>query len=178
MNWKDKLLFVASCVDTNDEIQDDFYLKNVGTKSDFISNLKIEYPFVTKDYIEFLELTDGADIAQCRFLEKSNFYSVSNSYNDIYAKETWMPFGYEAGGDPLLLHSSGKIALGDCKANKDTFVFLADDFSKFISEVIMGQKYASLFRVHVQHYNNFYKNELEDDPWLAFIVKNEWLKIN
>ena len=32
MNWKDKLLFVASCVDTNDEIQDDFYLKNVGTK--------------------------------------------------------------------------------------------------------------------------------------------------
>lgn len=32
MNWKDKLLFVASCVDTNDDIQDDFYLKKTGAK--------------------------------------------------------------------------------------------------------------------------------------------------
>jgi hypothetical protein len=177
MDWKDKFRIVNSCIDTNEDIEQDFYIKGKGASSEFILKLKSRYPFVSEDYLQFLEITDGADIAQCRFLEEGDFDSIAGQYGQIYPKERWMPFGYEAGGDPLLLGNSGKVALGEGKANKEVFIILANSFSEFLCEVLMGQKYASVFRVEQDEYDKFYKEEIEDDPWLAFLVKNQWIII-
>jgi len=177
MNWKDKFTIVSSGIDTNEDIEQDFFIKGKGAPYEFISKLKAEYPFVTEDYIQFLEMTDGADIAQCRFLESNNYDSIAPQYGGTYSKERWMPIGYEAGGDPILLHNSGKIALGEGKSNKESFIYLAENFSDFLCEVIMGPRYASIFRIVQDKYDEFYAEELEEDPWLAFLVENGWVKI-
>jgi len=177
MDWKDKFRIVNSCIDTNEDIEQDFYIKSEGAPNDFVLKLKAIYPFVTEDYLQFLEMTDGADIAQCRFLEANNFDSFAEQYGQSYPKKSWMPIGYEAGGDPLLLHKNGKIALGEGKANKEVFTFLASNFSEFISEVLMGQRYASIFRIEKGEFNEFYEDELDDDPWLAFLIQNQWVRI-
>jgi len=177
MDWKEKFHVVISSDEINDEIEADFYLKDAGAKNDFLEKIKLEYPFVTDDYLNFLRMTDGADIAQCSFLETNNFDDFASQYGQTYSKKTWMPFGFEAGGDPLLLHFSGKIAMGDGKANHENVVFLANNFSDFLNNVLMGSKYASIFRIEEDNFSEFYQNEVEDDPWLAFLVKRNWVEI-
>jgi len=177
MSWKEKFNLVISCLDGNEDIEQDFYIKAHGVSNIFIDNLKVNYPFITNDYLEFLEITDGADIAQCVFFGVDDFDSSARLYVDVFSKEDWMPFAYEAGGDPLLLHKNGKIFLGDGKSNKESFIFLANSFSDFLCDVLMGQRYASIFRIEEIEHHKFYKEELEDDenPWLTFLVNNKWI---
>lgn len=180
MNWKEKIEFIASCLEDNEEIEQDFYLKDNGAAKAFLDTLVNAFPFVQEDYLEFLKISDGADIAQCRLLSEREFKSGSSLYSDRYLKYEWMPFGYEAGGDPLLLNRNGKIFLGEGKSSSNDALFIADSFSDFLCNVLMGQRYASIFRVlDTSDQLEFYNEELEegDDPWLTFLVKNNWISV-
>ncbi len=179
MNWKEKFQVIKLCSDEEllGLIEDDFYVKDKGSSVEFIKNIRALYPFVTDDYIEFLNMTNGADIAQCRFLEEDNFDSIAMVHSGSYPKEKWMTFGLDAGGNPILLHESGKVALGEGKANKEIYTFVADSFSDFLSEVIMGQRYASIYRIEPDKFIEFYKAEIEEDPWLDFLIKIRWIAV-
>ena len=177
MNWIDKLNAVEACLETNEDIEQDFYIKQSGASRHLIAKLQVDFPWVAEDYIRFLELTNGADIAQCRFVECERLGSSLEMYGETYPTERWLPFGFEAGGDPLLLHKSGKVALGKGKSNSEEFQYLADSFSSFLSDVIMGQRYASIFRIPQDEHAAFYAEAIGEDPWLAFLVEQEWLKL-
>ncbi|GAA4441562.1 SMI1/KNR4 family protein [Bremerella cremea] len=178
MDWNEKFAVVEACLEVNEEIEQDFYLQPSGVSADGLSSLQAEFPFVSDDYLRFLQRTNGADIAQCRFVEVERIPAAIEQYGDVYLPKRWLPFGYDAGGDPLLLHESGQVALGDGTSSSETFEFLADTFADFLENVLMGQRYGAIFRIPLDEQITFYEEELDDDPWLAFLVEQTWLRIS
>jgi hypothetical protein len=177
MKWKEKFKVASGYVELDEDLEQDFYLKEFGANDDFISMLRDKYPYISEDYIYFLKLTDGADIAQCTFFSSTTFSRGAEMYSDIYPDSNWFPFGHEAGGDPLMLHNSGKVAIGHGKSTSGEFNFLANSFSDFLNEIIMGPRYPSIFRLEEKDYTDFYKEELEEDPWLAFLIEQKWINV-
>jgi hypothetical protein len=179
MNWKEKFRFVSQYLEANDDIDQDFYIKEAGANSETLSVLSTKYPFISEEYIEFIRVTDGADIAQCRLYGSSEYAHGEEMYSGEYKNNEWFPFGHEAGGDPLLLEHSGKVAIGTGKSVSGEFEYIANNFSEFLSEILMGTNYPSIFRIGKENYSEFIQRELEsgDDPWLNFLVKQKWLYI-
>ena len=180
MNWKSKFKIISQRIETNDDIEQDFYVKEKGASSESISELQKKYPFVSEEYIEFIKFTDGADIAQCRLYGTTEYSNGEEMYSEEYPKDIWFPFGHEAGGDPLLLHQNGKVAIGKAKNISGEYQYLASNFSEFLSEVLMGSLFPSIFRVNEESFGEFIKEELEseEDPWLMFLVEQKWLVHN
>lgn len=169
MNWKQKIAFVSAELETNESIEQDFFLNDSVISNNGVLKLKRYCPFVTDDYVEFLGLADGADIAQCTFFgseesDMQDFVSGAKPYLNAYPKSTWFVFGHDAGGNPLLLHQTGRVALGNANATSDAdATILAESFADFLGEVIMGRNYEAL-----------YKAAPENDPWLAFLIEQNW----
>lgn len=168
---------VLSNLDVDDSIEQDFYVKDSGVSSQFLEKLKKEYPFTPQSYIDFLEYTNGADIAQCRFLEENNFDVYTSQYSLSYPKQNWLVFGFDAGGRPLLINLCGNVCLGEKYSTNEEFIHLANSFSEFLTEVIMGQNYALLFDIEPCDKRDFYIEEIGEDPWLAFLVKQNWINL-
>lgn len=178
MDWKEKFAVVAACLETHEEIEQDFYIQPEGAPADLITKVRADFPFVSDDYLQFLALTNGADIAQCRLVEGEGLESMPEQYGDVYPKECWLPFGWEAGGDPLLLHESGKVAIGEGKSNDEAVEFAADSFADFLSNVLMGQRYAATYRIPDEEQLEFYHTEIDEDPWLTFLVEQKWVRLS
>ena len=176
MNWKEKFKIVHKDCETNEDIDSDFYIKGEGASESFLKQLKEEYPFLPLDYFEFLKFTNGADIAQCVLVGNDNFTMTVENYSDVFEKENWMPFAWAAGGDPLLIHKSGKVALGEGKKNKQEYIFVAGSFSEFLNEVLLGQKLGNIYWLSEDEHQSFYKEEKEDDTWIEYLIEQNWIK--
>jgi hypothetical protein len=177
MNWEDKFKIVSSCLATHEEIEQDFYIKDIGASNAAISLIRQKYIFLPQDYFDFLQVTDGADIAQCRFFGSAEYISASEIYTEVYPKEAWYVFGAESGGDPLLIDCAGKVAIGVGKSYSGEFTLLANSFSDFLSEIIMGPKYPMIFGIKESGFSDFVKEEEKEDPWLAFLIERKWLTV-
>jgi hypothetical protein len=177
MNWEDKFKIVNSCLATNEEIEQDFYIKDIGASNAAISLIQQKYLFLPQDYVDFLLVTDGADIAQCRFFGSAEHVRASEIYSEVYPKESWFVFGAESGGDPLLIDRAGKVVIGVGKSYSGEFKFLANSFSDFLSEVIMGPRYPIIFGIKESEFPEFIKEEEKEDPWLSFLIERKWLVI-
>ena len=177
MNWKDKFKIVSSCLETNEEIEQDFYIKDIGASDAAISLIHQKYLFLPQDYFDFLRVTDGADIAQCRLFGSTKYIRASEIYTEVYPEETWFVFGAESGGDPLLIGCTGKVIIGAGKSYSGEFELLPNSFSDFLSEVIMGPKYPMIFGIKESGFSAFVKAEEKEDPWLAFLIERKWLTI-
>lgn len=177
VDWKAKFDHAEAGVETNEAIEQDFYLQPQGASAETIARLKSTFPFAADDYVEFLRRSDGADIAQCRFVAGDRIVAQVEQYGDVYPPDRWLPFGYDAGAVPLLLHESGKVALGEGNGSTEVAEFLADSFASFLSDVILGQRYGGIFRVPGEDQADFYAEEIAEDPWLAFLVEQGWVTI-
>lgn len=179
MNWEDKFNIVSKCLESNEDIEADFDINEIGASNESTLILRKKYPFISEDYYKFLKITDGADIAQCRLFSSTDYVRGIEMYSNDYPETKWFPFGYEAGGDPFLIGESGKVSLGCGKTSSGNFNILADSFSEFLYDVLMGPKYPSIFRLKEEEFTDFINKEveLEEDPWLAFLIEQEWLKI-
>ena len=176
MDWVAKFDAVVASLETDVSIEQDFFVKEHGAKESFLNKLESDYPFVPDDYVRFLRMTDGATIAQCRFLGSANFDSLAPLHSDTYPKNDWLLIGLDPGGDPLLLHKTRKVAIGEGKSSSGNFEVLASNFGEFLCDVLMGQRFASVFRVRDDH-QRFYEGEIDQDPWIAYLVKQGWIKI-
>ena len=172
MTWQQKFEICAGLSKADVDFEDDFLIGASPASSEFIQEIRTRFPFATEDYLEFLGLTDGADIIQAAFFgseEQSNFrtlWSGVELYEPVYKPDEWLAFGCEAGGAPFLLHSSGKIAVGAIDPPDGSVEFVAESFSDFMGEVVMGKRY-----------NAFFDGEPADDPedtWYAFLKEQQW----
>jgi len=175
MDWITKFEIVSKCVEINEDIEQDFYIKEAGISKECAELMRDDHPLITQDYFDFLTYTDGADIAQCRIYSFSEYKAGMELYSDVYDEKHWFVFGADAGGDPLLLHETGKIAIGVGKSIFGEFTFIADTFSDFLNSVLMGPNYPSLFGLSSPEYNEFYREEAEEDPWLNFLIEKGWI---
>ncbi|GHC49171.1 hypothetical protein GCM10007100_13830 [Roseibacillus persicicus] len=132
--------------------------------------LTAEFGFIPKDYLRFLEVTDGADLVQCVFycVGESEFLHFNNGevYKEEYPKSEWYVFGHNAGGDPLLLSIDGTVHVGFGKSVKGESRQIADSFSEFLSLVVFGQNFGMLYGESA---------DLAEDAWFAFLNKQGWI---
>lgn len=175
MNWEEKIVYVKENLDQYEDIEDDFYVQKNGMSIESIDSLRETYPYITHDYIRFIKLTDGADIAQCRFYGSSEYGGVAQIYSDIYMTSEWFAFGHTAGGDPLLMNKSGMVALGYAKKTSGDFHILADSFADFMGDVLMGKQFPLIYQVEESELSEFLAEEREDDPWVAFLIEMNWV---
>ena len=177
MYWANKFKIANQFLQTEADIDQDFYIKENGASTNAISTLNEKYSFIPEEYFKFLSISDGADIAQCTLFSSLDYAKGKEMYSNAYPEKHWFPFGHESGGDPLLLHESGKVAIGFGKNISGKYNFICDNFSDFLGEVLMGPKYPLLFRIKTDAFNEFIEEESEDDPWLAFLIKQNWLNV-
>ncbi|WP_144393899.1 SMI1/KNR4 family protein [Pleionea sediminis] len=175
MNWEEKFRIVDSCLESNPDIDADFYIKPNGATPSEVSQLTNKFPYVPKDYIRFLTLCNGADIAQVRFFGTDEYEDNQEIYSDVYPEDSWYVFGADAGGDPVMLNVKGFIAIGLSKSISSEYRILAGNFSEFLNDVIMGSNHPLLFGVNKSEFQEFIQKEIEEDPWLEFLVDHKWL---
>lgn len=175
MDWSAKFDVIVTSLESDDRVADDFFVKECGANEGFIKELKNDYPFIPDAYISFLERTDGATIAQCRFLGSSNFGVFAPLHCNAYPEKDWLLIGLDPGGAPLLLRSTQEIVIGEGKSCSGKFDVLANSFDEFLCDVMMGQRFASVFRV--RDLEQFYKDEIDQDTWIEYLAKQGWIKI-
>ena len=177
MNWDKKFSVVLDCIDEREDIDCDFYLVDRHVSDDEITELTESYPLISKEYINFLKLYDSADIAQCRLFGPSKLKRAKEIYSDVFGVNEWFVFGADAGGDPILQNSIGEVYIAEGKSIEPEYSLLANSFSSFISDVLMGEKYPLVFWIqnNENDFKEFINEEKDEDPWLQFLIEKKWL---
>lgn len=172
--WLPKFAIAQRLVDEGEEIgpiDSDFFISDTGASPEAIRLLKQAFPSIPDDYVRFLEHTDGAEIAQCTLFgsEDSEFTSFTEAslcelYESTYPRSTWFVFGHDAGGNPLLLSTTGSVSIGDAHLSRAARN-VAQSFSEFLSNVLFGGDYPKLYD----------SDPDPDDPWWAFLKSEGWV---
>lgn len=177
MNWTTKFKVVLECIDSREDIDADFYLSDRVASEEELTQIKITFPLIKNEYIEFLSLYNGADIAQCRIFGASELKRAEEIYSDVYSKSEWFIFGTDAGGDPLIQNKKGEIFIGLGKTINIEYSFLANSFFDFINQVLMGENYPRIFWIKDNEFKELINQEKGDDPWLDFLIEQKWLTL-
>ena len=124
-------------------------------------------PWLPKDYLEFLNITDGA------ILEMFVFYGIADGHphqipdEDIYAEpystDDWFTVGNDPAGDAFVIHRSGKIATVGSDPPPDEPVPLCDSFRELIEEICCGPRYV-----------DYFGGVPIDNEWFAHIKSKGW----
>jgi hypothetical protein len=131
-----------------------------------------EFPFVDPEYREFLRFSNGLQI------DMYNFFSCYDSGQNSIAKavQRWkptigdegLPIGEDPSGDGILLCKDGRIRLVNIYLNNAMEGrVLAISFSDFMSDVLMGPLFPSLFP---KGWNVYHENK-----WTQFMRHNKWI---
>jgi hypothetical protein len=174
VNWQTKFRICVERAEGDVDFQDDFLVGSSPAPDAFIQEVRARFPFVTGDYLEFLGLTDGADIIQAAFFGSDrqtlfrSLWSGVDIYAPVYRPGRWLSFGCEAGGAPFLMHRDGRIALGAIDPPDGSVDFIAANFTDFMGEVVMGTRYNTFFDGEPENEND------PEDTWYAFLKQQQW----
>ena len=159
MDWKTKFAVCKQLAEHDDDIWADFSVSDPADAAS-VAALRKRLP---NDYTEFLAMTDGADIAQCILCGTSNFSNADEWYGDLFDSSQFSPFGWDAGGAPLLFDPNGAVYIGLSKISRESPRRLAASFASFFNDVLTGRDYPTLF-----------DEDPEDDEWYDFLCTQGW----
>lgn len=124
-------------------------------------------PWLSKDYVDFLRLTDGA------VLEMFVFYGIADDhispiadkgfYTAPYGND-WYAIGHDPAGDAFVIHRSGLIATIGSDPPTDEPVPLCDSFHELIENVCCGQRYI-----------DYFGGAIDDSEWLEHLRLKGWV---
>lgn len=172
MTWESKLAETVEAVKDNLKLGMVFDTAEPAN-SEFLANLKASHPYLDDDYVRFLSISDGAQIWW--YVLAGSGQSSLTSLETLEAR--WKPsieqFGvFPIGEDPagacVAITQDGRVVQFDYRAETESdLVELAPSFDAFLDEVLMGERYYSLFDVP--------PSEIEDNHWLEFMKQKEWI---
>jgi SMI1-KNR4 cell-wall len=140
-----------------------------GMSSDSIEWITYSFPYVAKEYIEFLKKFDGMQLEMFVLWgsEKSRFPHIKERLaiweKKINFKE-YMPFGEDASGDSFLINVEGKVFIADIKG-PTKISYLSENFASLVNEIFLGEQYLSYYK---------FGNGVED--WLNILREQNWCK--
>lgn len=134
---------------------------------DEIARLLATRPWLPKDYLEFLRLTDGAVLEMFAFygLANGHDFPIANRefYVEPYGADDWFAVGHDPAGDTFVIHRSGSIATIGSDPPPDEPVPLCDSFRSLVEDVCCGERYSEYFG-----------GPPEDSEWLDYLRAKGW----
>ena len=160
MDWLAKFEHCHSLLDDDDDLWLDFSPSDPATDAD-LQSVSVELP---DSYLKYLRISNGGEIAQCRFCGTDNLASAIEMYADLQDPDSLTPFGWGAGGAPFYFGPDGAVFLAATKISREVPERLSDSFDEFFGDVMMGAK-------HPLIYGDSFD---DDDEWFGTLKKLGW----
>lgn len=171
ISWKEKLRLTHKAATITPELSIVFSDRQAASDH-FLDSLKRRFPSIDREYIAFLRETDGIQIDMYQLFgsEQSGFTSISEGiqrWAPIIGSDG-VPIGEDPSGDCIVLMLDGQVRLVDKTMDHahDGRV-LADSFSDFITQVLMGPLFPTLFP-------NGWTPDHENE-WTQYLRQQSWL---
>lgn len=172
MTWDEKLSSTMAALEGSPSLRIVFRCF-APAGAEYLRELQRKYPFLDEDYSQFLSLTDGASLWMYEFYGSG--VSEMSALEDLY--ERWrsnvdqlrvFPFAEDPNGNCIAMRVGGEIVQFDFRAESDSdCIVLARSFSELVGEVLMGERFYSLFDVP--------PSEIEDNEWIDYLKQRGWL---
>ncbi|MCA9040109.1 MAG: SMI1/KNR4 family protein [Planctomycetaceae bacterium] len=175
MSWLEKMQQTKLALVENPRLQIVFSSCTPAPET-FIDLLRDRYPFLPETYLLFLKQTDGADI--CMFVlagsGESSFPSIETlikRWKPNLGSGPILPIGEDPSGDCIAIIKDGSVVAIDYTIDStDEATYLADSFDDFLDNVLMGNKYPSLFPGGLTpHHENEWTHFLREKGWLGSV---------
>lgn len=172
MNWEFKFAEAAKAAKDNLKLGMVFDAIEPADPS-FIADLKASHPYLDDDYLQFLSITNGAQIwwyifAGSRTSTLATLESLQSRWRPNIIHMRLFPIAEDPGGACIAMTQDRRIVQFDHRAeSKSDLIELASCFSDFLNDVLMGEKFYSLFNVD--------SSELKDNEWLDFMKSKGWV---
>lgn len=135
---------------------------------DHIAAVQARAPFVPPSYLDFLQITDGAqfDFFVLYGSGQSQFRSLADaneSWSRVVDLSKSLVIGEDAGGNAFILDEDGRVRRMRTDPPDKSFV-VAESFDDLLDTVFMGPRYIDL----VQEID-------EDNAWWPVLRENKWV---
>lgn len=172
MSWREKLLMLRESREREKGLLFVFDVAPEGASEEFLRSLREQAPFVAPEYIEFLRLTDGAqlDYFLIHGSDGSPFGSVRRTnmrWKEVIDATQELVIASDAAGSAFVMRKDGRILqFPNDPPDREQAVFVAPSFDSLLDEVFMGDRYFSLFPFGVS----------DDNDWVAFLTRQGWIR--
>lgn len=171
MKWFEKIHLTQSLAKENPELGIVFNT-GAGMNSAELEKVRQSFPFVDEQYLKCLGETGGLQIDMYHFFgsETYGFTPLAKGWRRWMpiVKDGGIPIGEDPSGDCIVLCKDGKIRLFSIHVDSvEEGNQLAKSFAEFISDVLMGPQFPTLFPLG---YTSSHENE-----WTRFLRSQGWL---
>lgn len=147
------------------------YLLDISTEKtswteEEISELKVRFPFLPEDYLEFIRKYDSLGLAWFVFFgsKKSKIIPLREEL-DYWAQQmrkNYFPFGKDVGGGIFAFNKKGEIIYFSVDDYQwGTPIFIASNLEEFIGTCLLGRRYGEFDSIK----NNTFYDFLKDQGW-------------
>jgi hypothetical protein len=172
MLWKQKISHVKQLLPLRNELNIVF-ADSPGASEVAINRLKLQYPFVDEEFLAFLRLTNGVqiDFFVLFGVGESRFTSIqiaAQRWSFLLNPIEAIPIGEDPVGSCFAIIQDKSVVVVDYTMS-DLYQgrVLATSFSEFLGDVLMGEKFPSLFPGSwAAEYENEWTRFLRDQGWL------------
>ncbi|RCS44198.1 SMI1/KNR4 family protein [Bremerella cremea] len=172
MSWRKKLLTTIEDSKTIPALKIVFRSAQPADHK-FIMQLQEKYPFIDDEYCQFLAITDGASLWVYE-LFGSGMSRIPAIEGIIHRWRTntenlqVFPFAEDPDGNCIAMRKNGNIIQYSYKDELDSdCIILANSFSDFLGDVLMGKDFYSLFDIPA--------TEIKNNEWLYYLDRKGWL---
>lgn len=168
MNWLDKVRLLKDKFDLYGLIDlslDVDFFKNCWQPGE-LEELVKKYPYLSKEYVEFIKEFDGCGIAWVTFYGSQNSPIISIREEIDYwqdkLKGNYFPFGKDADGSIYTFNKKGEVIYFDeYDYELEKPEKIASSFIKFVDDYLLGKRF--------KEFNNIEKSKFYD-----FLVAQGW----
>ncbi len=169
MSWQKKIERIRSLSAENEEIGIVFECSETGVPESALGKLLASFPFLPDEYIDFLAITNGAQLDHCVLFgtDTSSFPVLDDlhrRWKELFPPNNYFCFGEDSGGGVFYLQTDGSVWLAEPQAPHSKRV-ISSGFGYFLDEILMGSKYATIL---------FPFGTFQGDELLEFLKREGW----
>lgn len=173
MTWLEKLRRTQAAAKDSPDLNIVFSSRS-GMDPVELEEVRQSFPYVDEQYLRFLGETGGlqVDMYQLFGSEASGLTPLARGWRRWrqVVKDDGIPIGEDPSGDCIVLCKDGKIRLVSIYIDDvDEGRVLAGTFAEFLSDVLMGPKFSTLFPL------GFTANH--QNEWTRFLASQGWFMV-
>ena len=172
LTWQDKLRETKVAARNTPGLHVEFSASPAGATDAFIAHVVRRFPFVSEEYLDFLRLTDGAQIEMCVFFgsedsRQGSLFHAASRWRNIIDLHGGLPVGEDAGGACFVLNTQGAIRLVENDPpTSENGVLLAASLGEFFGDILMGPRFPALYgKQSLSQLANAWTKYLGDRGW-------------
>lgn len=171
MNWLEKIDFMIiekERIGYGGSLRVDIIPEKNTWKPNELDSILKTYPWVPKEYINFIKKYDNIGIAWVVFYGSENGNIIPLGKEIEYWRnegmpEDYFPFGKGPGGEVYVFNKEGHvIEFADDDYDFEHPKFIASSLQEFVEDCLMGKRYADF-------------NRIENDRYYAFLQLQGWV---